>query len=63
MSKNDNVQQEIQDIVKKNELKFVYEISFPVYRELPDELKLALIIIQKHKMVISATLVDNIPEK
>ena len=47
---------EIRAIARKNGLKIDYTISFPIYRKLPDDVKLALSVIAKHKMKITLSL-------
>ena len=58
MSKNeiDTVQKEIETILQKENLKIGYGISFPMYKILPDEVKLALKILVKHGMKIVVSL-------
>lgn len=50
--KQELVEKEIQEILKKHNFKIGYEISFPIYKILPDEIKLALSILIKHGMKI-----------
>ena len=40
---------EVQTILEKHGLELVPELSFPRYRELPDEVQLALAVIMKHE--------------
>lgn len=47
---------EIQAILDKHDLEIGYEITFPLYKQLPDEVQLALNVLAKHKMKISFTL-------
>jgi len=47
---------EIQEVLKKYGLKTSLELSFPIYRILPDEVQLALKILGKHGMKIIYTL-------
>lgn len=52
----DEAEKQIKEILEKNKLKFGYEISFPMYRILPDEVKLALSVLKKNGMKISVVL-------
>lgn len=53
MSKvTDLANKETQEILSKYNLKFHYKLTFPVYNVLPDEVKLALNILEKHGMNI-----------
>jgi len=57
MSKNiATADKEIQVILKKYNLKMGYEITFPIYNILPDEVQLALKVLAKHGMKIIFTL-------
>jgi len=47
---------EIQLILKKYNLVFGYNLDFPIYKILPDEVKLALKILVKHGMKIVVSL-------
>lgn len=49
---------EIEKVLKKYNLKLNYSITFPIYRQLPEEVKLALLILAKHNMKISFFLSD-----
>ena len=49
-------QKELQDILKKYNLVFGYNLDFPMYKILPDEVKLALKILVKHGMKIVVSL-------
>ena len=42
--------------LKKHNLKIGYEVSFPQYRILPDEVKLALSVLKNNKMRITMSL-------
>ena len=44
--------EEIQAILDKYNLKIGYDIHFPMYNQLPDEVKLALSVLHKHGMKI-----------
>ena len=47
---------EINLILKKYNLRMDYKLTFPIYKQLPYELQLALKIIVKHGMEINAIL-------
>lgn len=42
------VEKEIQDVLKKHKHTLGYEFDFPQYRVLPDEVKLALRVLESH---------------
>lgn len=52
----DEAEKQIKEILEKNKLTYGYEISFPMYRILPDEVKLALSVLKKNGMKISVVL-------
>lgn len=54
--KEEELNKQIRDLLKKNGYKIGYNLSFPIYRILPDEVQLALGVLQKHGMVIQMTL-------
>jgi len=56
MESNELAQKEIEEILKKYGLQLGYKFDFPVYRIVPDEVKLALNILGKHKMRVSLDL-------
>ena len=47
------VQTEVNEALTRNNCTLTYQIDFPTYKILPDEVKLALLILQKHGMKIS----------
>lgn len=47
---------QIEELLKKNNLKLVYHLDFPIYKILPDAVKLALNVIYSHGMEIVATI-------
>lgn len=55
----DLVDKAIKQHLENEGLRFSYEITFPVYNILPDEVKLALNILTKHGMSISTVLVPK----
>lgn len=52
----DEITKEIQNILEKNGYRMGYKISFPAYRILPDEVRLALSVLTKHSMKIGITI-------
>jgi hypothetical protein len=52
----DGVKKSFDEILNRAGLRMGFEISFPVYRILPDEVKLALSILNKHGFTISIVL-------
>lgn len=56
-------EEEIREILKKHNLKISYEISFPKYKILPDEVQLALKILAKNGMKILFTLTPTTIQK
>jgi len=56
MADIDTAENKIQDILKEYKLKMGYDILFPIYNQLPDEVKLALAVLSRHHMKIIFTL-------
>lgn len=52
MDIEDLAQREIEEILKKYKLKIKYKFEFPIYRILPDEVKLALNVLSRNQMKI-----------
>ena len=52
----DEVSKQILDLVNKEKMKIGFDLSFPIYRILPDEVQLALKVLGKHGMKISLTI-------
>lgn len=52
-------EEQIKKIMDDNELSFSYQFDFPKYRELPDEVLLALKILKTHGLKILITLVKK----
>ena len=46
-----------------NNLKYTITIDFPIYKELPDEVKLSLLIIEKHKCKIGLAYLEDKEQK
>lgn len=51
-----NVSKQVAEILKKENHKLGYEIVFPMYRILPDEVKLALSVLGRHNMQVLITI-------
>jgi len=52
MKKPELAKKQIQEILDKNGLVIKSQISFPIYKELPDEVKLAINVLTKHGMKV-----------
>lgn len=52
----DKVTKEIFTLVKNNNLIIGFDMQFPIYKILPDEVKLAVSVLEKHGMKIVLTL-------
>lgn len=48
----DKAQKDIDKILKDNKLKIGYKLDFPQYKILPDEVLLAIKILERHQMRI-----------
>lgn len=59
MSDIEQVKREINSICKKNDLLISYRLNFPIYNILPDEVKLAMKILERHGMRISMELEEK----
>lgn len=44
------IEEQINELVKENNMKIAYRFTFPMYRTLPAEVQLALTILEKHDM-------------
>jgi len=53
------IEEQITKLMKDNDFKFSYEFDFPKYRELPEEVQLALKVLANHGMKIMITLVKK----
>lgn len=56
MKPEDQANKDIQKILDTYNLEYGFKIDFPIYRILPDEVQLALRIIEKNKMRIKVFL-------
>ena len=56
MKEEDAVREQLDRVLKSYNYKLGYEMEFPIYKILPDEVKLALLILQKHGMKVSITI-------
>ncbi len=54
--KIEEVEKQIKDLVDKNGYEIGYTLDFPIYKILPDEVKLALNILGKHGMTLKIVL-------
>ena len=61
MTQNDPVVEEITQALKRKNLKIGYELSFPRYNIMPDEVRLALNILKRHGMKITIALQETKP--
>lgn len=52
----DQLDKELQKFLDDNGAEIGYELVFPIYRIIPDEVKLALSVIAKHSMKVLITL-------
>lgn len=52
MKSLDGVSADMEKLLKDNNAKTSYEMVFPQYNVLPDEVKLAISVLSKHGMVI-----------
>jgi hypothetical protein len=52
---------EIQQVLKKYGLEISFQYDFPIYRIIPDEVKLALKVLSKHSMKILFILKNKLP--
>ena len=52
----EEVEKQIKDLVEKNGFEIGYNLDFPIYKILPDEVKLALNILGKHGMTLKMVL-------
>jgi len=56
MTQKDPVIEEISQALKKHNLRINYELSFPRYAIMPDEVRLALSVLKNHGMKITIAL-------
>lgn len=63
MKSLDGVTADIEKILKDNNAKTGYEMVFPQYNVLPDEVKLAISVLNKHGMIIRFVLKQGTPDK
>lgn len=52
----EEAQKELEALLEKYQASLGFQISFPIYREIPVEVQLALQIVKKHGMTISFVL-------
>lgn len=59
MNNKDEVEKAIKTVLDKHGMYFGYNLTFPIYKILPDEVQLALKILEKHGMHIIVELKDK----
>ncbi len=57
--KTTDVDNQIQKILKENNYDLGYSFEFPMYKILPDEVKLALSVLEHHGMKVVVSLVEK----
>lgn len=55
----DQMAKQIQDQLKKENMRMGFQLTFPIYNILPDEVQLALKVLSVHQMKISFTLEEK----
>lgn len=55
----DDAQKEIQAVLDKHNLELGYQINFPQYKIIPDEVKLAMLVMKNNGMVIQFVLEEK----
>lgn len=58
--KINEAEKKIDVILKENDLTYSYEFSFPMYRILPDEVKLALSVLEKNGLKVRVILKEKV---
>jgi hypothetical protein len=53
------IEQELTELQKRYLLTINISLEFPIYRELPEDVKLALAVLQKHKYVFQRNYIDQ----
>lgn len=59
MNKIDAAEKEINEVLKKHGLKYGYEFTFPIYKILPDAVRLALSVLQSHGLKVIVVLKEK----
>jgi hypothetical protein len=54
-----SAQDELEGVLKKHNVSLQYEVVFPMYKRLPDEVQLALKVLMRHGMTIRFLLKDK----
>jgi hypothetical protein len=49
------IEEELKEIITRNNIDIRYKLDFPQYKILPEEVRLALMILEKHGMKIVIT--------
>jgi len=55
----EELKKHIDDLCKENKLVIRYRLNFPIYRIIPDDVKLAMNVLEKHGMTISLEIEDK----
>jgi hypothetical protein len=63
MNKIDIAEAEINEVLKRHNLKYGYKFSFPVYKILPSAVQLALDVLETHGLKVSIILKEKKNEK
>lgn len=51
--KPEKLRKQIDKLLKENDCQIEYKIHFPMYKQLPEEVRLALIVLNNHKVQIT----------
>lgn len=57
--KDKDIEKVIMNILEKSDLELGYEFQFPKYKEMPEEVRLALKVLQQHEMKVLITLKEK----
>lgn len=52
----DDAEKQLKEFLETHGCEIGYDFKFPVYKILPDEVKLALLILSKHQMTVAISL-------
>lgn len=55
----DEVKKEIDALCKNNNMEIKYKFDFPIYRIIPDEVKLAVSVLEKHGLTVGLDLKEK----
>lgn len=59
----DQITREINEILDKYQIEYKFKLEFPIYNQIPEEVKLAMIILEKHGMTLSIHYQDRKKKK